>query len=91
MHGCALNITVFGYVDLLEFGLTACRTAAPDVQLIADYLVEDFKAMQRASTALHRLEAVETVEIAAPEPIVGPDHAASGSENDDVSMRVNPQ
>ncbi len=53
-HGCALNITAFGYVDLLEFGLTACATAVPDVQLIADYLVEDFAAMRRAHTALRR-------------------------------------
>ena len=77
MHGCALNITVFGYVDLLEFGLTACRTAAPDVQLIADYLVEDFEAMRRAHEALRRPEAIEIVEIAAPEPIAGPERTAS--------------
>jgi len=61
MHGCALNITVFGYVDLLEFGLTACGTAAPDVQLIADYLVEDFEAMRRAHEALRRPEATVAV------------------------------
>ena len=87
MHGCALNITVFGYVNLLEFGLTACRTAAPDVQLIADYLVEDFKAMQRASAALNRPEAVETVEIA-PEPIAGPEQAGSGGETYTTSPYV---
>ena len=51
-HGCALNITAFGYVDRLEFGLTACGTAVPDVQLIADYLVDDFDAMRRAHEAL---------------------------------------
>ena len=65
MHGCALNITVFGYVDLLEFGLTACRTASADVQRIADYLVEDFEAMRRAHEALSRPEAIDIVEIAA--------------------------
>ena len=57
-HGCALNITVFGYVDLLEFGLTACGTAVPDVQLIADYLVDDFEAMRRAHKALGGPEAI---------------------------------
>ena len=77
MHGCALNITVFGYVDLLEFGLTACRTAAPDVQRIADYLVEDFEAMRRAHDALGRPEAIEIVEIAGPEPFAGRERAAS--------------
>ena len=53
-HGCALNITAFGYVDLLEFGLTACGTAVPDVQRIADYLVDDFAAMRRADKAPNR-------------------------------------
>ena len=91
MHGGALNITVFGYVDLLEFGLTACGTAVPDVQLIGDYLVEDFNAMQRASAALNRPEAIEIVEIAAPEPIAGPEQATVGDENYDASMRVDPQ
>jgi len=43
-----------GYLDLLEFGLTACRAAVPDVQLIAGYLVEDFEAMRRADEALGR-------------------------------------
>ena len=76
IHGCALNITVFGYLDLLEFGLTACRTAVPDVQLIADYLVEDFEAMRRAHEALSRPAAIEIVEVAAPEPIAGPKRAA---------------
>ena len=77
MHGCALNITVFGFVDLLEFGLTACRTAVPDVQRIADYLVEDFEAMRRAHETLRKPEAIEIVEIAAPRPIVGPERTAS--------------
>jgi hypothetical protein len=67
-HGCALNITVQSYLDSLEFGLTACRVAVPDVQLIADYLVEDFKAMRRAHDALSGPDAIEVIEIAAPEP-----------------------
>ncbi len=57
-HGCALNITAFGYVDLLEFGLTACGAAVPDVQRIADYLVEDFEAIRCAHEALSRPEAI---------------------------------
>jgi len=51
---------------LLEFGLTACRAAVPDVQLIAD-LVEDFEAMRRAHEALSRADAIEIIEIAAAE------------------------
>jgi len=52
---------------LLEFGLTACRAAVPDVQLIADYLVEDFEAMRRAHEPLSRADAIEIIEIAAAE------------------------
>jgi hypothetical protein len=46
----------------------------PDVQLIADYLVEDFEAMRRAHEALSRPEAIAIVEVAAPEPLAGPHH-----------------
>jgi hypothetical protein len=39
-HGCALNITVQSYNGSLDYGLTACRRAVPDVADIADYIVE---------------------------------------------------
>lgn len=39
-HGCALNITVQSYNGSLDYGLTACRRAVPDVGDIADYIVE---------------------------------------------------
>jgi len=61
-----------GYLDLLEFGLTACRAAVPDVQLIADYLVEDFEAMRRAHDALSGPEAIEVIEIAPPQASASP-------------------
>jgi hypothetical protein len=38
-HGVALNITVQSYNGSLDFGLTACRRAVPDVREIADHLV----------------------------------------------------
>ena len=41
-HGCALNITLQSYVDRLDFGLVACQKAVPDVQKIADYIIEEF-------------------------------------------------
>ena len=41
-HNCALNITVQSYLDTLDFGLTACAKNVPDVQEIADYIVEEF-------------------------------------------------
>ncbi|HSW04985.1 WS/DGAT/MGAT family O-acyltransferase [Aquabacterium sp.] len=39
-HGMALNITVQSYNGTLEFGLTACRRALPDIADLADYLME---------------------------------------------------
>ncbi len=48
-HGCALNITLQSYVDRLDFGLIACKIAVPDVQDIADYIVEEFELLQAAA------------------------------------------
>jgi WS/DGAT/MGAT family acyltransferase len=39
-HGVALNITVQSYAGSLDYGLTACRRAVPDVDDLADYLIE---------------------------------------------------
>jgi hypothetical protein len=64
-HGGALNITVESYLDQLEFGLLACRLTVPRVQVIADYLAEEFYALKHATEALARPEAVETIDIAA--------------------------
>ncbi|PHR62577.1 MAG: wax ester/triacylglycerol synthase family O-acyltransferase [Robiginitomaculum sp.] len=47
-HGCALNITLQSYVDRLDFGLVACKDAVPDVQDIADLIVDEFQLLQRA-------------------------------------------
>jgi diacylglycerol O-acyltransferase len=37
-HGFALNITLVGYTDNLDFGITACRRSVPQVQRLIDYL-----------------------------------------------------
>lgn len=37
-HGIAINITVQSYDGHLDFGITACRRAVPDVKRIAAYL-----------------------------------------------------
>ena len=47
-HGCALNITLHSYVDRLDFGLMACRRTVPDVQVIADGIVEEFARLKAA-------------------------------------------
>jgi hypothetical protein len=44
-HGGALNMTVQSYNGSLEFGLTACRRALPDVGDLADYVVEEHRAL----------------------------------------------
>ncbi|MFT7772185.1 MAG: WS/DGAT domain-containing protein [Roseateles sp.] len=39
-HGVALNVTVQSYNGVVEFGLTACRRALPDVGDLGDYMVD---------------------------------------------------
>jgi len=50
MHGCALNITLQSYVDRLDFGLVACKRAVPDVQDIANFIVEEFASLKAAAS-----------------------------------------
>ena len=38
-HGVALNITVQSYNGSLDYGLTACRRAVPDVEDLAEHLL----------------------------------------------------
>ncbi|MGP0091774.1 MAG: WS/DGAT/MGAT family O-acyltransferase [Xanthobacteraceae bacterium] len=80
-HGGALNITVESYVDKLEFGLLACRSTVPNVQVIADYLVAEFAILKRATETL--ADSIETIEIAAgrePKAGAGPQRAATSSK-----------
>ncbi len=51
-HGCALNITVQSYNGSLDYGLTACRRAVPDVADIADYIVEAHAELAKLILAL---------------------------------------
>ncbi len=54
VHGVALNITVESYNGSLDFGLIACRKAAPDVRDLAGYLVAahaELKALVAAPAA----------------------------------------
>jgi diacylglycerol O-acyltransferase len=63
-HGCALNITAQSYMDSIDFGLTACRTTVPDVQLIADFIFDAFAELNQAVDAAD--DGVEIIEIGAP-------------------------
>lgn len=51
-HGTALNITVHSYIDSLDFGLTACRRAVPDVTDIADHIVDALSELEAAINGL---------------------------------------
>jgi diacylglycerol O-acyltransferase len=62
-HSCALNITTQSYLDNIDFGLIACRAAIPDVQVIADYLVEEMAELTRAADATRAARGVEVIEI----------------------------
>ncbi len=71
-HGMALNITVQSYNGRLDYGLTACRRALPDVNELADLLLAEHRlllslALAEAAPALDAPEAVpEVAAVAAP-------------------------
>jgi diacylglycerol O-acyltransferase len=48
VHGQALNITVHGYVDGLDFGLMAAANVVPDVERLATMLTDELDALERA-------------------------------------------
>jgi WS/DGAT/MGAT family acyltransferase len=41
MAGLALNITVLGYVDQLEYGLLGCSRRVPELDTLRDYIAEE--------------------------------------------------
>ncbi len=47
--GQGLNITLVGYLGRLHFGLVACRELVPDIERLADYLVEELELLQKAA------------------------------------------
>jgi diacylglycerol O-acyltransferase len=51
LHGCALNMTVFGYAGSLDFGLIACRRAVPDLDRLGRYLEDAYAELQSATAA----------------------------------------
>jgi WS/DGAT/MGAT family acyltransferase len=48
-HGGALNITVQSYMNNLDFGLIGCRAAVPDIQQMAELLVQEFETLKEAA------------------------------------------
>lgn len=47
-HGQALNITLVGSVDSLDFGLVGCRRAVPHLQRLLSHLETSLKELERA-------------------------------------------
>ncbi len=48
-NGIALNITVMGIEDALDFGLVACARAVPDLDVLRDALLESFRELEKAA------------------------------------------
>ena len=46
-NGSVLNITVQSYLDNLDFGLIACRSAVPDIERIVEFLIDEFDQLKR--------------------------------------------
>jgi len=48
-NGQGLNITLVGYLGQLHFGLIACRELVPDIETLADYLVDELELLVKAA------------------------------------------
>ena len=51
VDGQGINITVQSYRDILDFGLVACRELVPDLEDLADLLVEEITVLAKAVDA----------------------------------------
>ena len=49
-NGSVLNLTVQSYMDNLDFGLIACRTAVSDIEKLVDFLVDEFGRLKKAAS-----------------------------------------
>ena len=47
--GVGLNITVQSYCDTMDFALVACRELVPDLDDLADYLIDEFAELAQAA------------------------------------------
>ncbi|HEY2312319.1 MAG TPA: wax ester/triacylglycerol synthase family O-acyltransferase [Streptosporangiaceae bacterium] len=48
--GQGLNITLVGYLGRLHFGLVSCRELVPDIDVLADYLVDELDLLLKAAS-----------------------------------------
>ena len=49
VDGQGLNITVQSYMDTLDFGLVSCRELVPDLDNLADYILDDLAGLADAA------------------------------------------
>jgi WS/DGAT/MGAT family acyltransferase len=67
-HGLALNMTVQSYNGSLEFGLTACRRAVPDIADLGDYVVAEHKKLVGLIVGQAAIATAPVAAVAAPVP-----------------------
>jgi hypothetical protein len=48
VDGQGLNITVQSYCDVLDFGLVGCRELVPDLETLADLIVDEIALLAKA-------------------------------------------
>jgi diacylglycerol O-acyltransferase len=50
VEGCGLNITVWSYAGNLNFSLMGCKKAVPDIDLLADGIIDALASLQQSCT-----------------------------------------
>ena len=61
VHSVALNVTVQSYNGSLDFGLTACRKAMPDLPQLARYMQESYDELLQLTPAATTADLVPAV------------------------------
>jgi diacylglycerol O-acyltransferase len=51
LEGIGLNITVWSYLDKMEFGIVACRETMPDLWDLAAGMHDALAELKKAATA----------------------------------------
>ncbi len=83
-HGMALNVTVQSYNGRLDYGLTACRRALPDIMELADALLAEHRKLLQA------VQAVQTVAAALPTVAQASRHASPNVSSDASPAAASP-
>ena len=49
VEGQGLNVTVQSYCDVLDFGLVSCRELVPDLDDLADLMLDELRTLGKAA------------------------------------------